>query len=167
MNDHMCIFGDRSDYRNNITLLNAHAAKRKSARRNCRGISRLPGKNKHRNRVHPGAQDTCDRICRARSCRHADSCHTVIHPRIRFCCHRTRLLMMLISAVQLRMMSKRIVHMHRTAASHGKHIPDAPLCNTISYIIRYFLLHSAYFLPSHLFSHTINLPDAWIGISST
>ena len=29
----------------------------------------------------------------------------------------------------------------------------------IRYIIRYFLFHKAYFLPFHLFSQTINLPE--------
>ena len=72
--------------------------------------------------------------------------------------------MMLIGTVKLRMMTKGIIHMHGTAAGHCKYIPDSPLCNILSYIIRYFLFHYACFLPSHLFSHTINLPEAWIGI---
>ena len=72
----------------------------------------------------------------------------------------TCLFMMLISTVQFRMMSKSIIHMHGTTACYGKHITDSPLCYMIRYIIRYFLFHYACFLPFHLFSQTINLPDA-------
>ena len=65
------------------------------------------------------------------------------------------------------MMSKRIVQMHRAAARHGKYLADPFLCQTVRNIIRHFLLHILYFLPSHLFSQTMNFPEAWIGISST
>ena len=164
MNDHMCILCNRRNHRDNITLLNAHASKRKPACRDGCRISRLSGKNQHRNGIHPAAQDACDGICCPGSCRHTDSSHTVIHPCVCLRCHRTRLLMMLIGTVKLRMMTEGIIHMHGTAAGHCKHIPDSPLCNILSYIIRYFLFHYACFLPSHLFSHTINLPEAWIGI---
>ena len=138
MNDHMCIFGDRSDYRNNITLLNAHAAKRKSARRNCRGISRLPGKNKHRNRVKPSSDHTRDCVCSARSCCDTDSCNAVMDSGIAFCCNGTCLLMMIIYTVKSRLMTKSIIKMHCTASSDHKYICNSILnkqfCNIVGYL---------------------------------
>ena len=68
--------------------------------------------------------------------------------------------MMMIEAGQPRVMSQRIVQMHRTAARHRKYLADSFLCQTIRNIIRYFLLHILYFLPFHLFSQTMNFPEA-------
>ena len=74
-----------------------------------------------------GADHTVQRVNSPGTTRDADDSELSMHARIALSRHRRRLFMMIVETVQPRVMSERMVEMHRSAADNSKDLGNLPL----------------------------------------
>ena len=125
LTDFHCILCNRSHDICYFTFLNAAASDRQSCVLDGCSRSGLSRKYDHGDRTHPASENACDRICRSRTCCDTDAGHFTGKPCVGFRCHTAGLLVVLIRAVNLRVMTERVIHVHRKTARYRKYLSNS------------------------------------------
>ncbi len=135
IDDHLAVLRHAVHRLADIKLLISHRTQSESGTPSRRIVADLTGKDEHRNRIQPSADDARNRIRSARPRRHAHSADPVVHTSVRLASDRTCLLMMLINTVKPLLMPQSVIEVHRASTRHSKHRIDSVLHQKLRHII--------------------------------